>query len=77
MGTEEAGRAVAVGTGEPGGLVGVRVAVRVGRAVDVEVGVGVDVDVGARVDVGVGVSWATTSTTPFIAVPPGKLWTLQ
>lgn len=30
---------------------------------------------GGGVAVGVGVAGAMTSTEPFIAVPPGKLWT--
>jgi hypothetical protein len=32
---------------------------------------------GGAVAVGVGVAGAITATEPFIAVPPGKLWTRQ
>jgi hypothetical protein len=47
------------------------------RVVGRLVGVAVAVRVATAVDVGVEVAGARTSTTPFIAVPPGKLWTLQ
>jgi hypothetical protein len=37
----------------------------------------VGVTEGESVGVGVGVTGAITWTEPFIAVPPGKLWTMQ
>ena len=58
-----------MGIGEPGAT-----GVADSDGVDVG-GTGVDV-AGIGVDVGVGAPpW--TTTTPFIAVPPGKLWTWQ
>jgi hypothetical protein len=68
---------VNVTEGVEGGLVGVREggAVVVGVEVKVRaVGVKVGVEVGGGVAVGVGVTAPSTSTVPFIAVPPGELW---
>jgi hypothetical protein len=65
------------------GAVGALVAVGEGEIEKVVVGVGVSegpavgVGVAEGEDVGVGVSGWSTVTDPFIAVPPGKLWTWQ
>ena len=62
------------------GVVGALVGVKEGRAVVVGVEVKVrpvGVKVGGGVAVGVGVTAPSTWTEPFIAVPPGKLWTRQ
>ena len=68
---------VEVGPGAVGALVAVgeieKVVVGVGVAGEPAVGVGVAEGEG----VGVGVSAWSTVTDPFIAVPPGKLWTWQ
>ena len=77
MGTDPR-NGVNVTEGVVGGLVGVSEggAVAVGVEVKVRpVGVKVGVTVGGGVCVGVGVVSPVTWTVPFIAVPPGKLWT--
>ena len=70
MGIGEDG-GVGVATGPPGAEVGVGSGVGLGDGVD-----GGTVGVTVGIGVGVGVKPAPdTTTTPFIAVPPGMLWT--